>query len=118
MLAPVGASKGFKDTESIAGFGGYVVDVGGEGELGVEGDTQNSGGPVERKGEGAVGEGDVRVVVVLGSVGVKRVTDDFGADRSRRLSPTQSTTSEAWEVKTSAASWSLGEEAAAVKSSA
>ena len=51
MLAPGGASKGFKDTESIAGFGGYIVDVGGEGELGVEGDTQNAGGLVERKRE-------------------------------------------------------------------
>ena len=51
LLAPGGASKGFKDTESIAGFGGYIVDVGGEGELGVEGDTQNAGGLVERKRE-------------------------------------------------------------------
>ena len=72
LLAPVGASKGFEDAESIAGFGGYVVDVGGEGELGVEGDTQDSGGPVERKGKGTTWEGDVWVVVVLGGVGGKK----------------------------------------------
>ena len=68
MLAPVGASKGFEDAESIAGFCGYVVNVGGEGELGVKGDTQNSGGPVERKWEGVAGEGNVGVVVMLGGV--------------------------------------------------
>ena len=72
MLAPGGASKGFKDTKSIAGFGGYIVDVGGEGELGVEGDTQNAGGLVERKREGATWEGDIRVEVVLGGVGGKK----------------------------------------------
>ena len=69
MLAPGGASKGFEDAESIAGFGGYCVDVGGEGELGVEGDTQNAGGPVERKWEGATWEGDVGVEIMLGGVG-------------------------------------------------
>ena len=72
MLAPGGASKGFEDTKSIAGFGGYIVDVGGEGELGVEGDTQNAGGLVERKREGPTWEGDIGVEVVLGGVGGKK----------------------------------------------
>ena len=54
MLAPVGASKSFEDRECIAGFGGYLFDVEGEVEVGVERETQNTGNPVERKGEGVV----------------------------------------------------------------
>ena len=46
LLAPVGASKGFEDIESIAGFGGYEVDMGGESEMGVESDTQDARGPI------------------------------------------------------------------------
>ena len=42
LQGPGGASKGFKDAEPIAGFGGYIVDVGGEGEVGVNGETQNT----------------------------------------------------------------------------
>ena len=72
LLAPVLASKGFGDAESIAGFAGYIVDMRGESKLGVEGDTQDTGDPVERKGEGATWEGDVWVVVVLGGVGGKK----------------------------------------------
>ena len=49
LLAPGGASKGFKDTESIAGIVGYIGDVGGEGEVGVKSDSQHPGSPVERK---------------------------------------------------------------------
>ena len=49
LLAPGGASKGLKDTESIAGIVGYIGDVGGEGEVGVKSDSQHPGSPVERK---------------------------------------------------------------------
>ena len=49
LLAPGGASKSFEYLDPIAGFVGYVCDVGGEGEMGVKNDTQNPWGPVERK---------------------------------------------------------------------
>ena len=49
LLAPGGASEGFENAESFAGICGYVGDVGGEGEVGVESDSQHSGSPVERK---------------------------------------------------------------------
>ena len=49
LLAPGGASKGLEDTDSLLGSVGYIGDVVGEGEPGVECDTQHPGGSVERE---------------------------------------------------------------------
>ena len=49
LLAPGGASKGLKDTDPFLGSVGYVGDMVGKGEPGVECDTQHPGGLIERE---------------------------------------------------------------------